>query len=98
MVGPQAGLTAYISGNVHSLSLIVSFTIMANTKQTERKYKSKEEEEAARKRIEEEAEKKAAESKKKRRRHSKGPELGEGEILDTEDTGETQESQEGDSQ
>ena len=76
LAGPQAGLIAYISGNVYSLSLIVSFTTMVNTKQTGRKYKSKEEEEVARKKMEEEAKKKkTAESKK--RKCSKETELEE---------------------
>ena len=61
---------------------------MAKTKQTMRCYNSKEEEEEAMRRIEE----------RREETHEAEKELEEGEIVDTEDTGETQVSQEGDSQ
>ena len=61
-----------------------------NTKQTGRKYQSKEEEEAARKKIEEEA-------RRKRGKHQEERELEEGEVVDTDSQADTQ-SQDTDSQ
>ena len=64
MAEPQAGLTAYKKQQLRQFGS--HFATMAHTKQTKRKYKSKEEEEAARKRLEQEAREKAEARKRKK--------------------------------
>ena len=61
---------------------------MALTKQTECKYKTKEEEEVARKKMEKEARRAAAKRKRKGQE-----DLEEGELRDTEESGQTEDSQ-----